>query len=158
DVQASLMSMPAIFKTTRETVPKENPYLYADGRLCEHWRRELADQRGFRIGVVWQGNPQFREDRYRSFPLAKLAPLARLPGGRIFSLQKGFGLEQLEALPQGDEPNRFSVVELGSRLDNTTGPFVDTASVIKNLDLVIAPNTGLAHLAGALGAPVWVPI
>jgi Flp pilus assembly protein TadD len=158
DVQASLMSLPAIFKTTRETVPNESPYLFSDGRLIEHWHRQLSGHRGFRIGIVWQGNPQFREDRYRSFPLAKLAPLARLPGVRLFSLQKGHGLEQIEALQKGDGESSFSVVELGSQLDNATGPFVDTAAVIKNLDLIIAPNTGLAHLAGALGAPVWLPI
>lgn len=158
DVRASLMSMPAIFKTTRESVPNETPYLFSDGRLIDHWHRELAGQQGFRIGVVWQGNPQFREDRFRSFPLAKLAPLARLPGVQLFSLQKGYGLDQLEALQKGDGADGISIVELGSRLDNVTGPFMDTAAVIENLDLVIAPNTGLAHLAGALGAPVWVAI
>src|SRR5262249_9209286 len=108
---------------------------------------------GLKVGVAWQGNPQFPGDRQRSFPLARLEPLARVPGVRLFSLQKGHGSEQLRELG-----GRFEVTDLGPRLDEGTGAFLDTAAVMKNLDLVVSPNTALVHLAGALAVRLWVPL
>src|SRR5206468_74161 len=110
-------------------------------------QRGLVD--GFKIGVAWQGSPEHKKDRQRSFRLAELEPLARVPGVRLFSLQKGFGAEQL-----ADGDRLFPVVDLGSGL----GDLMDTAAAIKALDLVITPDTSLAHLAGALGAAVWVAL
>jgi len=75
-----------------------------------------------------------------------------VPGVRLFSLQKNAGLEQLAVL-QGKSP----VTDLGSRLDETTGPFLETA-VLVNLDLFITSDMAVAHLAGALGVPVWMPL
>ena len=103
----------------------------------------------FKIGVVWQGNPVHTKDRERSFRLAQLEPVARVPGVRLFSLQKNFGLDQIEAVS-----DRFHVTGLGHRLDD----FVDTAAVMRNLDLVISADSSPAHLAGALGVPVWMPL
>ena len=77
--------------------------------------------------------------------------LADIPGIRLVSLQKGFGIEQLREFPERDK-----ILELGSRLDETTGAFMDTAAVLYSLDLVITSDTSLAHLAGALGRPVWL--
>jgi tetratricopeptide (TPR) repeat protein len=152
DVQAALLSLPALLGTTSPAaVPATVPYLSADPALVEQWRRELARFPGFRVGVSWQGNPRNRLDRYRSVPLRLFAELARVDGVRLFSLQKGAGTEQLQALP-ADCP----VVDLGSRLDEASGPFLDTAAVMKGLDLVITVDTALAHLAGALGVPVWI--
>ena len=131
------------------TIPREVPYLAADPELTERWRQALAGIDGFRIGIVWQGAREYAFDRWRSFPLASFAPLARLPGVRLISLQKGSGSEQIAKVD-------FPVLDLSSRLDETTGPFLDTAAVIRNLDLVVAPNSGVAHLAGALGAPAWL--
>ena len=79
--------------------------------------------------------------------------MAQLPGVELVSLQKGPGTEQLRAVA-----DRFAVTDLGSRLDETTGPFVETAAVMISLDLVIAPDTAIAHLAGALGVPVWLAL
>ena len=159
DVYAPLMSLPRLFGTTVTTTPAATPYLSADPNLIEHWRRELAACHGqlaarattFKIGIAWQGNPQFGADRQRSFPLAHFEALAQLPGVRLYSLQKKDGAEQLRACP-------FPVTDLGPRLDEANGPFMDTAAVMKNLDLVVCPNTSLAHLAGALAVPVWVPL
>ncbi len=153
DVHLPLLSLPRLFRTTPATVPAQVPYLFADPELREHWRRELSQFSGFKIGIAWQGNPQHREDRWRSMPLTEFEPLARVAGVCLLSLQKGAVNEQLAAL--GD---RFPVLDLGRQLDETSGAFMDTAAVMTNLDLVITCDTAAAHLAGALGVPAWVAL
>ena len=151
DFYLPLLSAPGALGTTASTIPGEVPYLAADPELTEHWRQELAEIEGFKIGIAWQGSRDYRSDRWRSIPLAQFAPLARLPGVRLISLQKGFGSEQIAAVD-------FPVLDLSDRLDEAAGPFMDTAAVIRNLDLVVTSDTAIAHLAGALGAPVWVAL
>ncbi len=151
DFYLPLLSAPGVLRTDASTIPCQTPYLAADPGLADQWRRELAGIEGFKIGIVWQGSRDFGFDRSRSIPLAQFAPLARLPGVRLISLQKGFGSEQIATVD-------FPVVDLSSRLDETAGPFMDTAAVIGNLDLVVAPDTAIGHLAGALGAPVWLAL
>ncbi len=146
---APLMSLPRIFGTTLDTIPSEVPYLAADPAQAAQWRDELAGFDGFKIGIAWQGNPGHKKDRQRSFRLARFEILAAVGGVRLFSLQKGTGSEQLEAIS-----GCFPVTDLGSRVND----FMDTAALVQNLDLVITPDTSLAHLAGALGVPVWVTI
>ncbi len=153
DVDAPLLGLPKVFGTSLATVPAEIPYLFADPGLMEHWRRELDRYAGFRIGIAWQGNPKHNNDRRRSFPLTHFAPVAGLGGVRLFSLQIGPGHEQLSLLD-----DRFAVVDLGSRLGETADSFMDAAAVMKNLDLVISVDSAVAHLAGALGVPVWVAL
>jgi hypothetical protein len=155
DFWAPLMSLPGICNTTRATIPAEVPYLRAAPELVDFWRRELEDctagAGGFRIGIAWHGRPQYRDDRFRSFSLEMLAPLARVAKVSLVSLQKGPGVEELADVT-------FSVIDFGSRLDETSGPFMDTAALMQNLDLVVAPNTGLAHLAGAAGVRTWLAL
>ncbi len=146
---APVMSLPAILGTTLQTIPAEVPYLAADPSLVARWRDALDGIDEFKIGVVWQGNPVHTKDRERSFRLAQLEPVARVPGVRLFSLQKNFGLDQIEAVS-----DRFLVTGLGHRLDD----IVDTAAVMRNLDLVISADSSPAHLAGALAVPVWMPL
>jgi Tfp pilus assembly protein PilF len=144
---AAVMSLPRILGTTLATIPCEIPYLVAEPRLVDRWRIELSGIEELKVGVVWQGNPNHTKDRERSFRLAQLEPVARVPAVRLFSLQKNFGLEQLDEIS-----DRFVVTELGSRLPD----LVDTAAVMRNLDLVISVDSAPAHLAGALGVPVWL--
>jgi len=151
DVQAPLLSLPAIFGTSCSTIPASVPYLFADHELIDRWRRELHGS-DFKIGIAWQGNPGFPGDRLRSIPLAQFAPLARASGARFFALQQGTGREQLRGLTSS-----FPVTDLGPRLD-AGGAFIDTAAVMKCLDLVVTSDTAIAHLAGALGVPVWVAL
>jgi Flp pilus assembly protein TadD len=146
---APLMSLPRIFGTTLDSIPSKIPYLAADPALASRWSDELGGFDGFKIGIAWQGNPDHKKDRYRSFPFARFEALASIPGCTIFALQKGPGAEQIETLG-----GRFPVINLGGQLDD----FADTAAVLEHLDLVITPDTSLAHLAGALGVPVWVAI
>ena len=124
------------------TIPREVPYLAADSELTTAWRRELAAIEGFKIGIAWQGARDYSSDRQRSIPLTQFRPLAELPGVRLVSLQKGFGSEQVATVD-------FPVLDLASRLDEEAGPFMDTAAVICNLDLVVAADTSIGHLAGA---------
>ncbi len=108
-----------------------------------------------KIGIAWQGNPRNRIDRWRSFPLAQLGALAELPGVRLISLQKGSGSEQLAALS-----GRFPVAVLpdcGPGGDDRRD-FLDTAAIMSLVDLVIAPESAVAHLAGSLGVRSWVPL
>jgi tetratricopeptide (TPR) repeat protein len=148
DVHAPLMSLPRLVGTTLATVPAEIPYLTADPRLVETWRRRLESIDGFKIGICWQGNPHHKWDRHRSIPLAQFASLAALPGVRLISIQKTHGTEQIAA-------SRLPITNFSDDLDRS-GAFTDTAAIIRNLDLVITTDTAIAHLAGALGAPVWL--
>jgi tetratricopeptide (TPR) repeat protein len=153
DVQAALLSLPGILETTLETAPAKVPYLSPDSGLVASWRTELGNSPGFKIGIAWQGSATFAGDRMRSAPLRHFAALARVPGVRLYSLQKGPARDQIRAVARD-----FAVVDLGSTLDETAGAFRDTAAVMQNLDLVISTDTSIAHLAGALGVPVWVAL
>ncbi|MGA3251634.1 MAG: glycosyltransferase family 9 protein, partial [Paraburkholderia sp.] len=125
------------------------PYLFADDAKVEMWRERVDKVTGSRrkIGLVWAGSPIFGNDRYRSMRLEDLAPLARLDDVAWFSLQKGPSQAQLADAPDNSLPRDFTA-ELHD--------FTDTAALVMNLDLVIAVDTGVAHLTGALGKPVWV--
>jgi tetratricopeptide (TPR) repeat protein len=151
DVYATLMSLPRIFKTTLDSVPANVPYLFADPELIDHWQNELRSVPGFKIAIAWQGNVAYSGDRQRSVPLAYFSPLAKVPGVRLLSLQKGHGSDQLQYVD-------FNAMDLGSRLDERAGAFMDTAAVMKNVDLVITSDTSVAHLAGALGVPTWLAV
>jgi len=153
DAYVPLLSLPGVFGTLLETVPDAVPYLTADRQRVEHWQRELPGDDKLKVGIGWQGNRDYPGDYYRSMPLAHFAPLADCPNVKLYSLQKGFGSEQLAAWSE-----RMSIADLGSKLDEGTGAFVDTAAVMMNLDLVITSDTAIAHLAGALGVPVWVAL
>jgi len=155
DMHAALMSLPGLLGTTLETVPAGVPYIHPDPARVERWGRELAVYPEFKVGINWQGNPGYAGDFHRSMPLRHFAALARVPGVRLFSLQKYAGSEQLKELGEA-----FPVVDLGSRVDegDGSGPFLDTAAVLKSLDLFVTSDTAVAHLAGALGVPVWMPL
>lgn len=152
EFQIPLMSVPRVLGTTIETIPASCPYLTADADLVARWREALPRD-GLRIGIVWQGNPKASIDAGRSIPLAAFAPLARVPGVRLVALQKGHGLDQLAHLPEG-----MQVATLGEAFDAGADAFIDTAAVVTCLDLVVSIDTAIAHVAGALGRPVWVAL
>jgi Flp pilus assembly protein TadD len=170
-VHAPLLSLPAILRTTLDTVPADVPYLLTEPHVVERWRQALAAELAVRaaahsgspggatagpgnrpllVGVAWQGSPKNPMDHWRSFPLEKLAPVAAVPGVQLVNLQAVDGLDQLRSLD-----GRFRVIALESRRPRD---FVDTAAIISLLDLVITPDTSVGHLAGGLGVPVWLAI
>ena len=148
-VYSPLMSLPLILGTTLSSVPAPVPYFAVDLALKSRWSAETGPPGRFKIGVVWQGNPAYREDRERSFRLVGLEGIAKIPGVQLLSFQRVFGLEQL-----GEVEGRLAIVDLGGKMSD----FVDIAAALQSLDLVIAPDTSLAHLAGALGVRVWVAL
>jgi tetratricopeptide (TPR) repeat protein len=152
DAQIAISSLPRAFGTRLETIPAVVPYLSAELALREIWRKRIGAE-GFKVGIVWQGNPNPEADRGRSMPLAALEPLASIAGVRLISLQKGAGEEQLV-----DPPPSFQVETLGADFDGGADAFVDTAAAMTCVDLVVTCDTAIAHLAGALAVPVWVAL
>jgi tetratricopeptide (TPR) repeat protein len=153
DVQAALMSLPMLFGTTLETLPGEVSYLAPEASRVARWKARIGSE-GFRIGLVWQGSTlPYSIPLQRSFPLAALAGVSRLPDVRLISLQKHNGLDQLSRLPPD-----MSVETLGDDFDPGPDAFVDTAAAMACCDLVIAMDTSVAHLAGALGVRTWVAL
>jgi tetratricopeptide (TPR) repeat protein len=141
DWQCSLMSLPLAFGTQLATIPRDVPYLRADSAA---WAQRLPAD-GLSVGLVWAGNPKHTRDRQRSIALDQLAGLTRLPGVTFYSLQKGPAAQDLTA-------SALPIVDLAGQIED----FADTAAIVANLDLVICVDTAVAHLAGALGKPVWI--
>ncbi|MBW8884261.1 MAG: glycosyltransferase family protein, partial [Planctomycetia bacterium] len=149
DCWIPLMSLPRVFGPA--PLPALAPYLSADSSRVAHWRSRLASIPGRKIGIAWQGSPSYPGDRDRSIPLSHFLQLQNIPGVSLISLQKGFGTEQLAENPG------HRVLALDDELD-ADGAFLDTAAVMRNLDLVISSDTSIPHLAGALGVPVWLAL
>jgi len=148
DIHCPLLTLPMIFRTRLSSIPGHVPYLIADPEKKEAWRLKLADDGGrFKVGLVWSGNPEHKNDRNRSLPLERLAPILSVDSVSFYSLQKG---EAARMLNDG---------RYGGRIIDYTGElndFADTAALLMNLDLVISVDTAVAHLAGALGVQVWL--
>jgi tetratricopeptide (TPR) repeat protein len=149
DYQIPMLSLPLAFATSMETIPAPVPYLGAEPGRAPDWGPRIGI-RGFRIGIVWSTTKS--RSLGRSFPLAALKDIAALPGVRLISLQKVDGLDQLDDLPAG------MTVERLEPFDDKDDAFVDTAAIMQSLDLIITPDTATAHLAGALGRPVWLAL
>src|SRR5262249_16533461 len=147
DFQIPLMSLALAFNTRLETIPSKTPYLFASPDRVNVCPNRLAKSQVLRVGIGWAGNPIFAGDKSRSIGLPRLAPLLSVPRVQFISLQKDLRSGDEELLRQHPQ-----VIHLGDRLDD----FSDTAAVMSLLDLTISVDTAPAHLAGALGRPVWV--
>ncbi|MGA2442349.1 MAG: tetratricopeptide repeat-containing glycosyltransferase family protein [Tepidisphaeraceae bacterium] len=147
DFHCPLLSLPRVFGTNLANIPKDVPYLHADAEDVGRWQHRLAEHSPLvKVGLGWAGSPAHKNDRNRSMKLATLAPLGQLPGVRFFSLQKGAAAAEAKTSPPG-----MKLVDWTEELKD----FADTATLISNLDLVIAVDTAVAHLAGAMDKPVW---
>ena len=144
------MSLSAILGVTLETIPRAVPYLRAPDdcrpQIDEH-RPSSIVRRPFRVGIAWAGSPTQGNDRNRSARLADFAPILAVPGVNFYSLQVGTAAAELAAWA-GQPP----IQDLAPQIHT----WVDTAAAVNRLDLVISVDTGVVHLAGALGKPVWV--
>jgi Flp pilus assembly protein TadD len=147
DIHYPLLSLPLLFDTTIQTIPAKIPYIGVNATSVQKWTSRIkANTSKQKIGLVWAGSPRHKRDRYRSCPLEIFAPLARLSNMTFYSLQKGDAAEQAKNPPEG-----MNIVDFTEDIHD----FSDTAAVIENLDLTISVDTSVAHLAGAMGKPVW---
>ncbi|MDA0704625.1 MAG: tetratricopeptide repeat-containing glycosyltransferase family protein [Proteobacteria bacterium] len=149
-----LLSLPRLMGTPTKTIPAETPYLSAPEESVTRWRERLSKTRdhktgGRKIGLVWSGNPKHANDHHRSCRLADMAPLARIEGAHFYALQIGEPAAHADAPPDG------MTIE---RLDGVLGDFAELAAAVSTLNLIVTVDTAPAHLAGALGRPVWTAL
>ena len=147
DLHCPLLSLPLAFKTMLDTVPADMPYVHPSADRVKKWIGRIAGSNSLRIGIAWSGSSTHKNDHNRSIALSRLAPLVAESRIEWVSLQRevrGADLRTLESLPQ--------IAALGREFDD----FADTAAVISYLDLVISVDTAVAHLAGAMGKPVFI--
>jgi len=145
DMHCPVMSLPLAFGIDIKTVSADVPYLVLDPVNVARWSKRLAGDGRRRVGIAWAGGPYLRDNSARNVPLAEFATLFDISGLRWISLQKGYGRVDLKS-------GEFPVEDY---MDECTD-FMDTASLIANLDLVIAVDTAVVHAVGALGKPVWL--
>ena len=141
DFYVHLMSLPGLFNTDINNIPNKIPYLKADPKLVEKFKEQFTGN-NFKVGIVWAGNPHQENDKNRSTKFERFKVLEEIPGVLLYSLQKGEASRQLDdsiVMNMADQINCFS----------------DTAAIIENLDLIISVDTSVAHLAGAMGKPIW---
>jgi tetratricopeptide (TPR) repeat protein len=147
-----IASLPYVLRTTPDSVPKTAPFLAVDATRIAAWGDRIG-RSGFKIGIAWQGNPEFISDRFRSIPLREFAPLADVTGVRLLSLQKRPGADQIGGVAFNDR--------IGTPLadsDLSREAMLDTAAIMMNLDLIVTSDTMIAHLAGALGRPTFLAL
>ena len=146
DVHAPLLSLPGLLGTRLDTIPAKTPYLRVDPDRVQAWRERLVALDGLKVGLVWRGNPAHGADRARSLPPSVIAGLTGVAGISFVSLQQDARADELDAFSPG------ALYDAGPGL----GDWVDTAALTTALDLVVSVDTAVAHLAGALGRPVWL--
>lgn len=146
DAYCPMMSLPYAFKTTVDTIPMEMPYLSSDAKKVEKWHERLTDRKHLKVGLVWSGSATHNDDAHRSIRLRELLPLMDLPV-EWHSLQKEYRQHDLEVLNLHPEIHQHQ---------NELNDFSETAALIDCLDLVITVDTSVAHVAGAIGKPVWI--
>jgi len=145
DLHCSMMSLPHLFGTTLQTIPNDVPYLTVPPAIAEKWESLLKESRRLKVGIVWAGHQTMGKDHLRSIDPKLFAPLMALDGIQYVNLQKFGSTQQLTS-------DASQVLDKMAEAED----FLDTAALIGNLDLVISVDTLVAHLAGALGKPVWL--
>lgn len=154
DATTTLMSLPALFNSTEETIPVNIPYINPDPDLVNFWQTSMCNSK-FKIGLCWQADVSNDASRLpvarRGIPLKLLYPLGDINNVQFYSLQQKDGTEQLT-----DIPDEFPIYIFDENFDKTHGSFMDTAAVMHQLNLIITVDTAIAHLAGSMGIPVWL--
>jgi FKBP-type peptidyl-prolyl cis-trans isomerase 2 len=147
DIHCPILSLPGIFGTDLTNIPAKIPYIHADLSLIKKWHDTIASNNSeYHVGLVWSGDPSFKDFHLKSCSLKSFAPLAQAANITFYSLQKGDASEQARNVPEG-----IKLIDYTDKIHD----FSDTAAIIKNLDLIISIDTDVAHLGGALGKPVW---
>jgi hypothetical protein len=148
DAHLPMMSLPRVMQTTLETIPREVPYVFPPADLVSEWEQRVGPRGGdLRVGIVWSGARKLKALLNRSCPLDVMLSLQNIPGLTLHSLQLGDAAAQLRAHPRSLRP---------ADLTQNVVDMADTAAIISHLDLVVSIDTAVAHLAGAMGKPVWI--
>lgn len=150
DFESPLMSIPYLLKTEIKTIPNAIPYLKADSNKVVEWSKKLNSKK-FKVGVCWQGSNKDKAARGRSFPLTNFRDISKIPNIELINLYKENDKNKLLDVD-------FDLTILGKEFDNGEDAFIDTAAVMMCCDLIITVDTSIAHLAGALGRPVWTAL
>jgi len=145
DAHLPIMSLPLAFNTRIDNIPREMPYIFPRVNSIAAWADKFQDNRKFRVGLVWAGRK--KPDPNRTCPLHMFSPLAGIPGAKFYSLQM-----RNEMCSKDDTSVGLELVDYTAGIRD----FSDTAALIAHLDLVISIDTGVAHLAGAMGKETWV--
>jgi hypothetical protein len=147
ELQCSLMSLPAAFRTSLDTIPARAPYVTARPDRVAAWRERLGPWRRMRIGLAWSGNPGHANDRARSVPLSSLAPLTARTDVEWHVVQR-----DIRAMDRATLDDIDPIADHSADLTD----FAETAALVSQMDLVITVDTAIAHLTGALGKPGWL--
>jgi len=139
DYYIPLMSLPGLLDINTKNIPFSSGYLKPDKELVKMYREKYFANDLYKVGIFWQGNPKGLINRM--IPLEKLLPLTEIEGVQVYSFQKGYGIEQLKALPSAN------IKDLGS----TFNSFADTTAAMENLDIMVSVDTGITHISGAIG-------
>lgn len=146
DLHCPLLDLPLAFKSSPATIPQDVPYLHPDSNNTDRFRDRIARD-SINVGLIWAGRPEHLNDRQRSIRLDHLAALGQLPNVRLHSLQLGPASEEAKSPPQG-----MHLIDWSGELHD----FADTAAVMSLLDVIVSVDTAPAHLAGALGKPLFL--
>ena len=150
DYQCSFLGLPGRFQTTEASIPNLTPYLQVLPAYEEKWRRRFDNiKKKKKVALVWAGSKVHRNDKNRSSLLAAWAPLFSFQSIQFISLQVSERADELNAFKQAD-----NIIDLRDEISN----FADTAAILAQCDLLLSVDTSVAHLAGALGLPVWMLI
>ena len=144
DCHASLLDLPQHLNTRLETIPTITPYLRVPEKLNQEWKARFGEAKTFRVGIAWAGNSNLRQDQFRSATVELFLPLAKLPHVTLYSLQVGAKAGAKTLLNE-------KIIDCAPHLTD----FAQTAAAMTHLDLIISVDTSVAHVAGALGRPVW---
>ena len=147
EFESPLLSIPYLLKTDIETIPTNIPYLKADSVKVAEWKNKLNTKK-FKVGICWQGSKN-KVDRGRSFSISNFNDISKIPNLELINLYKGEEEKQLLDI-------NFKVTTFNESLNEEQNAFIDTSAIMMNCDLIITSDTAIAHLAGALGCPVWV--
>ena len=146
DMHLTTTYLPGMFWNEMGYATDSVPYLHAEAERVKRWKKRFASDKKFKVGLVWAGNPDYVNDHIRSTHLSEFAPLAKVPGVSLYSLQKGPPAAEAATPPSG-----MKIVDLADELTD----FYETEAALAHLDLVISVDTSVAHLAGAMNRPVW---
>lgn len=152
DMEVPLLSLPHLIGPAAPLAAEPGGYLVADHDRQQEWANRLTAPDGPSIAICWQGNADYRYDRSRSIPLSAFEPLSQIAGALLISVQQGPGALQIDQLGWHDR-----ITHLEDHIDQDSA-FVDTAAILSIVDLVVTSDTSTAHLAGALGVPVWLAL